>query len=240
MIADFRQTAPDYHRHPQPGKLGIRTTKRMETQRDLAFAYSPGVAAPCEAIAADPRAARDYTARGNLVGVITNGTAVLGLGNVGPLASKPAMEGKSVLFKKFAGIGAFDIEGDTSDVARFCDAVALLEPSCDSESLTVLPDRCVALVERRGVPPTAARRRLRQQPTVAEAMLLKAGLVDAALCGTPADWSQETRLALDIIPRTEGITRVSSLTALITSRGVMNMTALVVTESASDRKGIHP
>jgi malate dehydrogenase (oxaloacetate-decarboxylating)(NADP+) len=129
MIEDFRQAALDYHRHPQPGKLGIQTTKRMETQRDLALAYSPGVAAPCEAIAADPNAAREYTARGNLVGVITNGTAVLGLGNIGPLASKPVMEGKSVLFKKFAGIDSFDIEVDTTDVKAFCDAVALLEPT---------------------------------------------------------------------------------------------------------------
>ncbi|SES24712.1 NADP-dependent malic enzyme [Rhizobium sp. NFR03] len=129
MIDDVRQAALDYHRHPEPGTLGIQTTKRMETQRDLALAYSPGVAAPCEAIVADPAAARDYTARGNLVGVITNGTAVLGLGNIGPLAAKPVMEGKAVLFKKFAGIDSFDIEVDTTDVDAFCDAVALLEPT---------------------------------------------------------------------------------------------------------------
>lgn len=129
MIDDVRQAALDYHRHPEPGKLGILTTKRMETQRDLALAYSPGVAAPCEAIVADPAVARDYTARGNLVGVITNGTAVLGLGNIGPLAAKPVMEGKAVLFKKFAGIDSFDIEVDTTDVEAFCNAVALLEPT---------------------------------------------------------------------------------------------------------------
>ncbi len=129
MIDDVRQAALDYHRYPEPGKLGIQTTKRMETQRDLALAYSPGVAAPCEAIVADPAAARDYTVRGNLVGVITNGTAVLGLGNIGPLAAKPVMEGKAVLFKKFAGIDSFDIEVDTTDVDAFCDAVALLEPT---------------------------------------------------------------------------------------------------------------
>ncbi|TCV67427.1 NADP-dependent malic enzyme [Neorhizobium sp. S3-V5DH] len=129
MIDDVRQAALDYHRHPEPGKLGIQTTKRMETQRDLALAYSPGVAAPCEAIVADPANARQYTARGNLVGVITNGTAVLGLGNIGPLAAKPVMEGKAVLFKKFAGIDSFDIEVDTTDVEAFCDAVALLEPT---------------------------------------------------------------------------------------------------------------
>ncbi len=126
---DFRRDALDYHRYPQPGKLGIHATKRMETQRDLALAYSPGVAAACEAIVADPAAARDYTARGNLVAVVTNGTAVLGLGNIGPLASKPVMEGKAVLFRKFAGLDAFDIELDASDPKTFCDAVAALEPT---------------------------------------------------------------------------------------------------------------
>ena len=101
----------------------------MATQRDLALAYSPGVAAACEAIVADPDAAHDYTARGNLVGVISNGTAVLGLGNIGALAGKPVMEGKAVLFKKFAGIDVFDIEVDAADPARFCDVVAALEPT---------------------------------------------------------------------------------------------------------------
>jgi malate dehydrogenase (oxaloacetate-decarboxylating)(NADP+) len=129
MSDDFRQAALDYHRLPQPGKLGIYATKRMETQRDLALAYSPGVAAACEAIAENNATARDYTARGNLVGVITNGTAVLGLGNIGPLASKPVMEGKVVLFKKFGGLDAFDIEVDASDPKAFCDAVAALEPT---------------------------------------------------------------------------------------------------------------
>jgi malate dehydrogenase (oxaloacetate-decarboxylating)(NADP+) len=125
----FRQAALDYHRFPRPGKLSVEATKPMATQRDLALAYSPGVAAACEAIANDPGAARDYTARGNLVGVVTNGTAVLGLGNIGPLASKPVMEGKVVLFRKFAGLDAFDIEIDASDPQRFCDVVAALEPS---------------------------------------------------------------------------------------------------------------
>jgi len=101
----------------------------MATQRDLALAYSPGVAAACEAIASDPGAAREYTARGNLVAVISNGTAVLGLGNIGPLASKPVMEGKAVLFKKFAGIDVFDLEIDASEIDRFCDVVAALEPT---------------------------------------------------------------------------------------------------------------
>ncbi|USI74416.1 NADP-dependent malic enzyme [Sphingomonas morindae] len=125
----FRQAALSYHREPRPGKLGILPTKRMETQRDLALAYSPGVAAPCLEIAADPDKARDYTARGNLVAVISNGTAVLGLGNIGALASKPVMEGKAVLFKKFSGIDVFDIEVDAADPDRFVEVVAALEPS---------------------------------------------------------------------------------------------------------------
>ncbi|MBO9709787.1 MAG: NADP-dependent malic enzyme [Caulobacter sp.] len=129
MDEDFRKAALDYHRLPRPGKLAIEATKRMATQRDLGLAYSPGVAAPCEAIAADPDTARDYTARGNLVAVISNGTAVLGLGNIGPLASKPVMEGKAVLFKKFAGIDVFDIEVDALDPDRFIEVVAALEPT---------------------------------------------------------------------------------------------------------------
>ena len=130
MDEKLRQSALDYHRAaPAPGKLQIEPTKRMETQRDLALAYSPGVAAPCLEIAADPDKARDYTARGNLVAVITNGTAVLGLGNIGALASKPVMEGKAVLFKKFAGIDVFDIEVDASDPDRFVEVVAALEPT---------------------------------------------------------------------------------------------------------------
>jgi malate dehydrogenase (oxaloacetate-decarboxylating)(NADP+) len=129
MDEDFRKAALDYHRLPRPGKLEITATKRMATQRDLGLAYSPGVAAPCEAIAANPDLARDYTARGNLVAVISNGTAVLGLGNIGPLASKPVMEGKAVLFKKFAGIDVFDIEVDAEDPDRFIEVVAALEPT---------------------------------------------------------------------------------------------------------------
>jgi len=129
MDEDFRKAALDYHRLPQPGKLAVEPTKRMATQHDLALAYSPGVAAACEAIVADPDSARDYTARGNLVGVISNGTAVLGLGNIGALAGKPVMEGKAVLFKKFAGVDVFDIEVDAEDPARFCDVVAALEPT---------------------------------------------------------------------------------------------------------------
>ena len=129
MDENTRRAALDYHRYPQPGKLRIEPTKRMVNQRDLALAYSPGVAAPCVDIAEDPDKAMDYTARGNLVAVISNGTAVLGLGSIGALASKPVMEGKAVLFKKFADIDVFDIEVDTTDPEKFVEAVALLEPT---------------------------------------------------------------------------------------------------------------
>ncbi len=129
MDEDFRKAALDYHRLPRPGKLAIEATKRMATQRDLALAYSPGVAAACMEIAANADTAMDYTARGNLVAVISNGTAVLGLGNIGPLASKPVMEGKAVLFKKFAGIDVFDIEVNEMDPDRVCEVVAALEPT---------------------------------------------------------------------------------------------------------------
>ena len=128
MADDLRDAALHYHRYPKPGKLEISATKNMVNQRDLALAYSPGVAAACEEIVADPAAAATLTARANLVGVITNGTAVLGLGTIGPLASKPVMEGKAVLFKKFANIDVFDLELDTTDVDRFVDAVSLMEP----------------------------------------------------------------------------------------------------------------
>src|SRR5262245_43921124 len=113
---DLRSGALVYHRTPRPGKLEIKATKPLGTQHDLALAYSPGVAAACEAIAADPGAAAELTARANLVAVVSNGTAVLGLGQIGPLAGKPVMEGKAVLFKKFAGIDVFDIEIAASEV----------------------------------------------------------------------------------------------------------------------------
>jgi malate dehydrogenase (oxaloacetate-decarboxylating)(NADP+) len=124
------QAALEYHKNPNgAGKISITPTKALATQRDLALAYSPGVAAPCEEIAANPKTASDYTARGNLVAVITNGTAVLGLGDIGPLAAKPVMEGKAVLFKKFAGIDAIDIEIDEKNIDKIVDIVASLEPS---------------------------------------------------------------------------------------------------------------
>lgn len=118
-----------YHQHPKPGKLEIRATKPLENGRDLARAYSPGVAEASSAIHADPARARDFTARGNLVAVVSNGSAVLGLGNIGALASKPVMEGKAVLFKKFAGIDCFDIELDEADPEKLADIVCALEPT---------------------------------------------------------------------------------------------------------------
>lgn len=124
-----RQAALDYHKFPKPGKLEIRATKPMANGRDLSRAYSPGVAEACIEIKADPETARDYTARGNLVGVVTNGSAVLGLGNIGGLASKPVMEGKAVLFKKFANIDCFDIELNEPDAERLADIVTSLEPT---------------------------------------------------------------------------------------------------------------
>ena len=129
MDEDFRKAALDYHRLPRPGKLSLEPTKRMATQRDLGLAYSPGVAAACDAIVADPEAVWDLTTRGNLVAVITNGTAVLGLGAIGALASKPVMEGKAVLMKKFAGIDSIDLEVEERDPQKFIEVVAPLEPS---------------------------------------------------------------------------------------------------------------
>ncbi|SFZ82010.1 malate dehydrogenase (oxaloacetate-decarboxylating)(NADP+) [Devosia enhydra] len=125
----LREAALHFHEFPKPGKLEIQPTKPLGNQRDLALAYSPGVAAPCEEIASDGEAAFRYTSRGNLVAVISNGTAVLGLGNIGALASKPVMEGKAVLFKKFAGIDVFDLEIDEIDPKRFIEAVAPLWPT---------------------------------------------------------------------------------------------------------------
>ena len=129
-VAELRQAALEYHEFPTPGKIAIAATKQLINQHDLALAYSPGVASPCEEIVKDPAAAFRYTARGNLVAVITNGTAVLGLGDIGPLAAKPVMEGKGVLFKKFAGIDVFDIEiNEKQDLDKLVDVIAALEPT---------------------------------------------------------------------------------------------------------------
>ena len=125
----LKQQALNYHEFPRPGKISVTPSKQLVNQRDLALAYSPGVAAPCLEIARDPSTAAKYTARGNLVAVVSNGTAVLGLGNIGPLASKPVMEGKGVLFKKFAGVDVFDIEIAENDPDKIVDIVAALEPT---------------------------------------------------------------------------------------------------------------
>ncbi|HEY8532216.1 MAG TPA: NAD-dependent malic enzyme, partial [Limnochorda sp.] len=124
-----REDALEYHRKGRPGKIALRVTKPCDTQRDLSLAYSPGVAEPVREIAKDPDAAFEYTARGNLVAVISNGTAVLGLGNVGALASKPVMEGKGVLFKRFADIDVFDLEINATDPDEFVRIVKALEPT---------------------------------------------------------------------------------------------------------------
>ncbi|MFN8899551.1 MAG: NADP-dependent malic enzyme [Pseudomonadota bacterium] len=147
--AELRRAALDYHERPTPGKLAISATKQMLNQRDLALAYSPGVAAACEEIVADPANAFRYTARGNLVAVVTNGTAVLGLGDIGPLAAKPVMEGKAVLFKKFAGIDVFDIEVAEKDLDRLVDVIAALEPTFGGINLEDIKAPDCFYVERR-------------------------------------------------------------------------------------------
>src|SRR5690606_33325076 len=138
-----------YHAQKPAGKIEVVPTKPTMTQRDLALAYTPGVAEPCREIAARPEAAYDYTARGNLVAVITNGTAVLGLGNIGPLAGKPVMEGKGVLFKRFAGIDVFDIELDAPDVETFCTTVKALAPTFGGINLEdIKAPECFVIEER--------------------------------------------------------------------------------------------
>ena len=129
MSDENEKSALNYHRFPRPGKLEVVPTKPLANQRDLALAYSPGVAEPCKAIATDAKLAAELTSRSNLVAVITNGTAVLGLGDIGPLAAKPVMEGKGVLFKKFAGIDVFDIEINEKDPEKLVDIIASLESS---------------------------------------------------------------------------------------------------------------
>jgi malate dehydrogenase (oxaloacetate-decarboxylating)(NADP+) len=143
-----RQAALDYHEFPRPGKLEIRATKPMANQRDLARAYSPGVAEACLEIKADPSVSARYTARGNLVAVVTNGTAVLGLGNIGALAAKPVMEGKAVLFKKFANVDCFDIEVNEPDPVKLADIVASLEPTFGAINLEDIKAPDCFIVER--------------------------------------------------------------------------------------------
>ncbi len=147
--AELRSAALEYHEFPQPGKISITPTKQLVNQRDLALAYSPGVAHACEAIVNDPSTVARYTARANLVGVITNGTAVLGLGAIGPLAAKPVMEGKAVLFKKFAGIDVFDIEINEKDPDRLVEIIAALEPTFGAINLEDIKAPECFRVERR-------------------------------------------------------------------------------------------
>jgi malate dehydrogenase (oxaloacetate-decarboxylating)(NADP+) len=147
--AELRRAALEYHEFPSPGKIAIAATKQLINQRDLALAYSPGVAAACEEIIADPANAFRYTARGNLVAVITNGTAVLGLGDIGPLAAKPVMEGKAVLFRKFAGIDVFDIELQERNLDKLVDIIAALEPTFGGVNLEDIKAPDCFYVERR-------------------------------------------------------------------------------------------
>ncbi len=146
---ELRKAALLYHEFPQPGKVATQPTKTLTNQRDLALAYSPGVAAPCEEIAANPDKAYRYTSRGNLVAVITNGTAVLGLGDIGPLASKPVMEGKGVLFKKFAGIDVFDLEIDQKDPDKLIETIVSLEPTFGGINLEDIKAPDCFYIERR-------------------------------------------------------------------------------------------
>ncbi|MGV6806315.1 MAG: NADP-dependent malic enzyme [bacterium] len=157
MTDSFKQNSLNYHSHPTPGKLAIQPTKAMSSQTDLAMAYSPGVAYPCGAIAKDPSKAADYTSRGNLVGVISNGTAVLGLGAIGALAGKPVMEGKAVLFKKFAHIDVFDLEIEERDPEKLIEIIASLEPTFGGINLEdIKAPECFivekALKERMNIP----------------------------------------------------------------------------------------
>src|SRR6186713_2496012 len=146
---DLRTAALAYHRLPRPGKLEIQATKPLANQRDLALAYSPGVAAACTEIANNPAQAANLTSRQNLVAVVSNGTAVLGLGDIGPLASKPVMEGKAVLFKKFAGIDVFDIEVAETNVEKLVDVVAALEPTFGGINLEdIKAPECFEVEER--------------------------------------------------------------------------------------------
>ena len=149
MRSDLDEAALFFHRYPTPGKLEIQATKPLGNQRDLALAYSPGVAAPCLEIHADPVTAAEYTGRANLVGVVSNGSAVLGLGNIGPLASKPVMEGKAVLFKKFAGIDVFDIEIDAPEIETMVSTIAALEPTFGGINLEdIKAPECFEVEER--------------------------------------------------------------------------------------------
>ncbi|RYZ70702.1 MAG: NADP-dependent malic enzyme, partial [Proteobacteria bacterium] len=149
MAMNLDKEALEYHSSAPAGKVEVSSSKRCSTERDLALAYSPGVAAPCKEIAKNPDAVYDYTTKGNLVAVITNGTAVLGLGDIGPAAGKPVMEGKGVLFKQFAGINVFDLELNTKSIDEFCNAVRVLEPTFGGINLEdIKAPECFEIEER--------------------------------------------------------------------------------------------
>src|SRR5471030_859608 len=156
-MSDLKTAALEYHAHPRPGKLSVELTKATATARDLSLAYSPGVAEPVREIARDPELAYKYTGKGNLVAVITDGTAILGLGDLGPLASKPVMEGKAVLFKRFANVDVFDIEVDAKSSAAFIETVVSIAPTFGGINLEdIKGPECFAiekaLIERLDIP----------------------------------------------------------------------------------------
>ncbi len=229
MNDSLRQSALDYHEFPQPGKLGISITKSVSTPGDLALAYTPGVAEPVRAIQADPEAAYRYTAKGNLVAVISNGTAVLGLGDCGALAGKPVMEGKAVLFKKFADIDVFDIEVDEKDPQAFIDTVARIAPTFGGINLEdIAAPACFeiedALIERCTIP-------VFHDDQHGTAIVLGAGLLNALelqgkriedariVClGAGAAGIASMRLALDLGARRENMWLVDRKGVIHTER----------------------
>jgi malate dehydrogenase (oxaloacetate-decarboxylating)(NADP+) len=218
------QEAIDFHARGRPGKIEIVATKPMATQRDLSLAYSPGVAVPVEAIAADPGRAYELTAKGNLVAVISNGTAILGLGNLGALASKPVMEGKAVLFKRFADVDSIDIEVDTEDAQKFIDAIALLEPSFGGINLEDIaaPDCFVieqALRERMNIP-------VFHDDQHGTAIITAAGLINACLL------TKRELKAIRVVCNGAGAAAIAC-TELIKAMGVPHGNVIMC-----DRKGV--
>ena len=218
------QEALDFHSQGRPGKIEIVATKPMATQRDLSLAYSPGVAVPVQAIYDNPAAAYDYTAKGNLVAVISNGTAILGMGNLGALASKPVMEGKAVLFKRFADVDSIDIEVDTEDAQRFIDAVELLEPTFGGINLEDIaaPDCFIieqTLKERMNIP-------VFHDDQHGTAIIAAAGLINAcALTG-------KSLKDIKVVCNGAGAAAISC-TELIKSMGVPHDNVIMC-----DRKGV--
>jgi malate dehydrogenase (oxaloacetate-decarboxylating)(NADP+) len=213
-----------YHAHGRPGKIEIIASKPMATQRDLSLAYSPGVAVPVRAIADDPAAAYDFTAKGNLVAVISNGTAILGLGNLGALAAKPVMEGKAVLFKRFADVDSIDLEVDTEDPQAFIDAVALLEPSFGGINLEdIAAPNCfiieAALKERMNIP-------VFHDDQHGTAIITAAGLINACLI-TGRDLAD-----VKVVVNGAGAAAIAC-TELIKAMGVRHNNVLMC-----DRKGV--